>query len=313
MTWFKVDDAFGRHAKVKALRAKGARVRSDALTIWLLCGVECAAALGQGGVVDGFVSESDLEDAARPLSGAALQAAAAALVDVGLWTRVDGGWLFHDWEDHQPTTESVRRTREKWKAKKRDRRTVDTVVSKVVSPGDTQGDSTGDTTVESPVESQGESPGVSTPRAYARARSRPVPSRPEVLETCELRDVVQSRWSDSFGRHRGAFAVRDDASCREVARVVSLNAPRVGRTPHQLLDEVLSAYWRQDWPRQRTNTPSVRNLVSQFDRLLSEITKAAPVRNRPFDPSQDTPTNAEEERMQLEWVQNGSQPTRRSA
>lgn len=115
MTWFKVDDGFARHRKTKALRRFGARVRSDALALWLLCGAECASAIGQGGIVDGFVTDEDLEDIARPMAGAALKTACDALVEVGLWLRVDGGYQFHDWGDHQPTSMAVVGIRKKWR------------------------------------------------------------------------------------------------------------------------------------------------------------------------------------------------------
>lgn len=32
---------------------------------------------------------------------------AACLVSVGLWERVDGGWLFHDWLDYQRSRERI--------------------------------------------------------------------------------------------------------------------------------------------------------------------------------------------------------------
>lgn len=41
---------------------------------------------------------------------------AERLVAAGLWEEVEGGWVFHDWNDYQPTPDEVRALREKRKA-----------------------------------------------------------------------------------------------------------------------------------------------------------------------------------------------------
>lgn len=178
MVWFRVDDGFSRHRKVKALRKFGARVFADAITIWTLCGADCAYAIGQGGVRDGFVSTDDLAEVALPLTPGAKKAAAAALVEVGLWVSVEGGWEFHDWTDRQPTSEKIQAQRESWKTKKSQIRSGKDHVSQGDSPVDSPRDSKRDSTQDSPMESPGES--LVRADTHARVRTRgPVPTRPD--------------------------------------------------------------------------------------------------------------------------------------
>ncbi len=103
MTWFKVDDGFGEHAKVDALGADMA----PALAVWLLCGTASARSLTDGVVTPAMLARSCLLLSARDRARGA-----AALVRVGLWHEVDGGWSFHDWHKYQPTRANVEAERE---------------------------------------------------------------------------------------------------------------------------------------------------------------------------------------------------------
>lgn len=91
--WFKIDDRFYSHPKVIDLPLK-------AVGLWTLAGTWSMDQL-----TDGFVPKGML----RMLNGA--PADAKALVASGLWVEVPGGWKFHDWEDMQPSAESVRKKR----------------------------------------------------------------------------------------------------------------------------------------------------------------------------------------------------------
>lgn len=93
MPWFKVDDAF--HCHPKAMQAGTA-----ALGLWVRCGSWAAQQL-----TDGFVPT----DVARMYGSAAM---IRQLVGSGLWLDVDGGYLFPDWTDYQPTREHVLAERE---------------------------------------------------------------------------------------------------------------------------------------------------------------------------------------------------------
>lgn len=101
MTWFKVDDGFWSHPKTATL--------SDAaVTLWVRAGAYCCQHL-----TDGFVKKAQLR-----LLGES--EAAEELSDAGLWHLVDGGWVFHDWDEYQETSTIVKKRREE--ARERQRR-----------------------------------------------------------------------------------------------------------------------------------------------------------------------------------------------
>jgi len=92
MTWMKVDDSLAFHAK--AVQAGNA-----AMGMWVRAGSWCAQQL-TGGVVPGHM--------VNPLGN---RSQATALVVAGLWTQIDGDYLFHDWDDYQPSAEDIRADR----------------------------------------------------------------------------------------------------------------------------------------------------------------------------------------------------------
>lgn len=116
MTWFRVDDKFGEHPKVRAIPRS---MRRNAVGLWTLAGTWCAANVttteGQDGNVPGYMVEElccDDEDAAQ-------------LVRVGLWhasghscasscpqPRDACGYVFHEWGSLQYTREQVLAKRE---------------------------------------------------------------------------------------------------------------------------------------------------------------------------------------------------------
>ncbi|MEV0726032.1 hypothetical protein AB0I37_25040 [Micromonospora purpureochromogenes] len=99
MPWFKVDD--GLHAHMKAVRAG-----VPAMGLWVLAGSWSSNQLTDGWVPDYIVSRLDPD----------FREHAATLVRAGLWVEdeLDGdkGWRFHQWEEHQPSSESVLAKRE---------------------------------------------------------------------------------------------------------------------------------------------------------------------------------------------------------
>lgn len=66
--------------------------------------VECKLYVGEA-ESDGFIPEAAVIKAAAPEKP---QRAAAALVEAGLWDRVDGGYQMHDYRDHQPDIRALR-------------------------------------------------------------------------------------------------------------------------------------------------------------------------------------------------------------
>ena len=64
--------------------------------LWVVAGSWCSDQL-----TDGFVPS----DMLAALGGKPSEA--RALTEAGLWVALDGGWKFHDWEEQNPTRESV--------------------------------------------------------------------------------------------------------------------------------------------------------------------------------------------------------------
>lgn len=85
MAWFKVDDGFWAHPKTFMLS-------DSAISLWLKAGTWASQMLTDGRVPVGSVGVFRASDSA-----------AAELVESGLW-RVDGGhYVFHDWDEYQPS------------------------------------------------------------------------------------------------------------------------------------------------------------------------------------------------------------------
>ncbi len=99
MPWFKVDDAIHSHPKFIDLPM-------SAVGLWTIAGAWCAQYL-----TDGLITTRQVRRlGAEPED-------IDALLDVGLWVEVEGGYQFHDWGDYQPTRESVEEDRAKARAR----------------------------------------------------------------------------------------------------------------------------------------------------------------------------------------------------
>lgn len=150
MPWFKTDDAFWRHRKVRKL----GRDKVAAAGLWTLAGTWCSDNL-----TDGFIPREQVETWDPKLR------LAARLVEVKLWHEVehDGeqGYQYHDWPDYNPTRAKIEAEREAWRAKKASQRKTGT--RPPMSPGDTQRD-TRETTQEKPPENPQQTPPESPPR-----------------------------------------------------------------------------------------------------------------------------------------------------
>jgi hypothetical protein len=108
MPWFKVDDNFYDHPKIKSIPR---RHRGTAIALWVLAGSWCARYL-----TDGVIPAEQVLDFGTKRD-------ATNLVDAGLWIPVPGGYQFHDWAAYQPTRTYVEGERErlrKWRASRRD-------------------------------------------------------------------------------------------------------------------------------------------------------------------------------------------------
>lgn len=103
MSWFRVDDKWADSAKVDVISDVAAR-------LWAICGTWCSKKENRR--LDGFVPKAALGTITkRRWTDEVLELAIFDLVEtskvgglykVGLWEPVDGGWVFHDWEDYKP-------------------------------------------------------------------------------------------------------------------------------------------------------------------------------------------------------------------
>ncbi|ANA85290.1 replication initiation protein [Gordonia phage BritBrat] len=100
MTWFKVDDGFWSHPK-------SATLTNDAVALWVRAGAYSCQHL-----TDGFIKTAVLRLLGEP-------DAAGELVESGLWLEASGGWRFHDWDQYQETSDTVKKRREEARERQR--------------------------------------------------------------------------------------------------------------------------------------------------------------------------------------------------
>lgn len=98
MAWFKIDDKLITSQKVLRIPRS---MRPTAIGVWTLCGTWSAHAMSDGFVPDHVLEEYGCTDEVRH-----------ELVCGGLWDEAEGGILFHDWCDYQPTREELEAKRE---------------------------------------------------------------------------------------------------------------------------------------------------------------------------------------------------------
>jgi len=100
VTWVKLDDGFADHPKIIALTPQ-----ARDLFIWGLC--YCARQL-----TDGFIPKRSVSGCGTVPRSETRRRAIAALVQVGLWVEVEGGWQVHDYLDYNPNRARVLKERE---------------------------------------------------------------------------------------------------------------------------------------------------------------------------------------------------------
>lgn len=105
MPWFKVDDKLAFHHKAVA-------AGNAAMGLWVRAGSFCSDQL-----TDGFVPD-------HMIASLGTRGQAKRLVDVRLWHRVDGGYVFHEWnsDGRQPTRKDVEERREEDRRRKAEAR-----------------------------------------------------------------------------------------------------------------------------------------------------------------------------------------------
>lgn len=104
MPWFRVDDTLATHPKARAAGL-------PAMGLWTVAGAYASQHLTEGYVPEWYVDTwpSGRRHAER-------------LVKAGLWIEVPGGWMFHQWDERQPTKAQVEATRKAARDRQRKRR-----------------------------------------------------------------------------------------------------------------------------------------------------------------------------------------------
>lgn len=96
--WLRIDDRMHSHRKVVSLS-------NAALGLWLRC-----ASWSAGHETDGFVPDDVVRDySADPWRKYRER---AALIRAGLWNETDGGVVFHDWLDFNPSAAELAEIRQ---------------------------------------------------------------------------------------------------------------------------------------------------------------------------------------------------------
>lgn len=103
MSWFRVDDMWADSPKVDSISDVAAR-------LWTICGTWCSKK--ENLKLNGFVPRAALQTITkRRWSDEVIELAVVDLVETsklggfyesGLWEPVEGGWLFHDWDEYKP-------------------------------------------------------------------------------------------------------------------------------------------------------------------------------------------------------------------
>lgn len=125
MAWFKVDDRLWAHPKIVALPL-------TALGLWVKAGSYCAAYETDGALDRHMIGTlgAQKRDSDR-------------LVKAGLWSETETGYVFHDWDQYQPTKRQLEAERAATRERvAKHRNSVRNTVTPPVTNGSTNGVST---------------------------------------------------------------------------------------------------------------------------------------------------------------------------
>jgi hypothetical protein len=158
MTWFRVDDSLDFHPKVE-------EAGNAAMGLWVRAGAYCSRMLTEGHVPRSMIGKLG----GRPKD-------AAALVASGLWVEVPGGFLFHQWEQANPTKEKVLSDRSAAAERQRKARERAAAAKKAASQGESRRDGT-----------------PASRRDFGVSHGPPVPTRPDPTPNYPLITLVCRR------------------------------------------------------------------------------------------------------------------------
>lgn len=267
MTWFKVDDKFPRHRKVRKVKRSNPDKRRDAAPfgLWVLAGAESD---------DGFIPLEVLEEHDDDAEDYADR-----LVAAGLWIEEerDGepGYRFHDWADHNPADASSSGTfgnHVKWH-QKRGEINPDCPHCVAQISGRSRGDDRGDIGSEIAPES------LPDP-------TRPVPTRPEPKENpSRSRSTKKPEGTDRFDEFWETYGKKVDRKGAEAKWRLALKKPDVTA---ELLIAAAAAYVLHE----RTHNEGGRYIMGPAKWLLNE-------RWRDERPARPAPQSRVQQHLQL--------------
>lgn len=259
MTWFRIDDKFAEHPKVRRL----AKDRVPAVGLWTLCGVWCA-----DNTTDGFVPTEVVRRHDPRLR------LAKRLVEVRLWHEVERegefGFEFHQWSEHQPTREEIEEKRRKtaakvkaWRAKK--------AAQRLEELDEYLGDEPECNPVTPEVTNQVRNPAPDPTRPVSTSPSGEVP--PPSLRSGEARKRAAPA--------KKASRIPDDfAVTAEMIQWARENTPNVGRAETELFID----YWKQ-----ATRNAEKRDWKSAWQVWMRKEQKR--INERPGTPAAGRPTS----------------------
>lgn len=233
-----MDDKFHRNRKIRELRKRG-KAGNEALGVWTFWWSWCL----DDPDLNGEVPRSELSKRD--------EIAAELLVDVGLWDKTDDGFIFHDFQEYNPTREQIdskrRADRERLSAKRKAKSTdvaCDISASRERIAIDSQESPTRVASTRDPVPTQ-PNPGEES----ARLRAVPDPP-PDLPDEASMRTPELVRRGFEL-RFMQALAIPPSWShkAREHARVIAAwldGFPDTETQLRKLLDNFFADPWATD-------------------------------------------------------------------
>lgn len=256
MPWGKMDDKFHRNRKVRELRrSKGGR---EALGAWVYWWSWCL----DDPELTGFVPEDELPPADLK--------AAELLVEVKLWDRVEGGYVFHDFNDYNPTREKVDHKREA--DRKRIAAKREASRENVARDTEATNERVGERVAASrPVPSRPDPIPEETTLSLARAIPPPEEKPPETTASKAKRRIHEATLiSWDFHQWKADLAW-------------------IGEQPDEQLSRVLANLMADPWVRQKTSRASPSYIRKHWPRFLEPEPAAPPQRMKLIGPAPASP------------------------
>lgn len=251
--WFKVDDKFHEHRKIRRL----GKDKAPAVGVWTLCGAWAADHLTDGFVPDEIVDRHDPG-----------HLYAERLVRVGLWFRAEHqgeeGYQFHEWDEHQPTREQVLdRRRKRSEAGRLGGLRSAQARSRRQASGEANGEASASGLLEQVVKQN-----------RSKVEPRPDPTRPDhkehhVGDESPPRDDIERICNHLADRIEANGSKRPTITkrWRDAARLMLDKDGRTEEQIHRAID------WCQDDTFWRANILSLPKLRDKFDQLRLQATR----------------------------------------